>query len=50
MLLATLAVLPQPEIAVQFKEGLLDADGQVADERLRKRLQLFLERFEAWLR
>lgn len=44
------AVLPQPEIAIQFKEGLLDASGDVVDERLRKRLLMFLDRFEAWLR
>ncbi|MGH8026057.1 MAG: NADPH-dependent FMN reductase [Pseudoxanthomonas sp.] len=43
------AVLPQPEIAIQFKEGLLDAAGEIVDERLRKRLLLFLDRFEAWL-
>ena len=44
------AVLPQPEIAIQFKEGLLDASGDVVDERVRKRLLLFLDRFEVWLR
>ena len=44
-----LAVLPQPEIAIQYREGQIDADGNVSDERLRKRLQLFLDRFEAWL-
>lgn len=43
------AVLAQPEIAIQFKEGLLDASGDVVDERLRKRLLSFLDRFEAWL-
>jgi len=43
------AVLPQPEIAIQYREGQIDADGAIADERLRKRLQLFLDRFEAWL-
>jgi chromate reductase len=41
---------PQPEIAIQFKEGLLDASGDIVDERLRKRLLMFLDRFEAWLR
>lgn len=43
------AVMPQPEIAIQFKEGLLDAYGDIVDERLRKRLLSFLDRFEAWL-
>lgn len=44
------AVLPQPEIAIQFKEGLLGESGDILDERLRKRLLMFLDRFEAWLR
>ncbi|HEY1136912.1 MAG TPA: NADPH-dependent FMN reductase [Xanthomonadaceae bacterium] len=43
------AVLPQPEIAIQYREGQIDAAGDIADERLRKRLQLFLDRFEAWV-
>ena len=43
------AVLPQPEIAIQYREGQIDADGNVVDERLRRRLQLVLDRFEAWL-
>ena len=42
-------LLPQPEIAIQFKEGLIDAAGDVVDERARRRLQMFLDRFEAWL-
>lgn len=41
------AALPQPEIAIQYREGQIDAAGDIADERLRKRLQLFLDRFEA---
>lgn len=44
------AVLPQPEIALQYKEGWFDASGDVADERTRKRLLAFLDRFEAWVR
>ena len=43
------AVLPQPEIAIQYREGQIDASGEILDERLRKRLQMFLDRFEAWL-
>ncbi|KAF1710642.1 NADPH-dependent FMN reductase [Pseudoxanthomonas kalamensis DSM 18571] len=43
------AVLPQPEIAIQYREGQIEGD-QVPDERLRKFLLLFLDRFEAWLR
>lgn len=44
------AVLPQPEIAIQYREGQIDEAGGITDERLRKRLLLFLERFEASLR
>jgi chromate reductase len=44
-----LEVLAQPEIAVQFREGLFDASGRIVDERLHKRLELFLQRFAAWL-
>lgn len=43
------AVLPQPEIAIQYREGQLGADGTITDERLRRRLQSFVDRFEAWL-
>src|SRR5690606_12742648 len=43
------AVLPQPEIAIQYREGQIDADGAITDERLGRRLQSFLGRFEAWL-
>ena len=32
------AVLPQPEIAIQYREGQIDADGAITDERLRRRL------------
>lgn len=42
--------MPQPEVAVQFKSGLVDADGDIADERTRTYLQAFVERFDAWLR
>lgn len=42
--------MPQPEVAVQFKEGLIDAEGNITDERTRNYLQGFAERFDAWLR
>ena len=44
-----LAVLAQPEVAVQFKEGLIGADGEVLDERLRKRLETFVQKFAEWV-
>ncbi len=43
------AVMPQPEIAIQYREGQIDVEGAIADERLRKRLQSFLDRYTAWL-
>lgn len=44
-----LAVLAQPEIAIQFKEGLFGENDEVLDERLRKRLEMFVQKFVAWL-
>lgn len=44
-----LAVLPQPEVAIQHKEGLFDGNGELIDERTRKFLQTFLQKFAEWL-
>lgn len=44
-----LAVLAQPEIAIQFKEGLIGENGDVLDERLRKRLESFVQKFVEWV-
>ncbi|MFT3762728.1 MAG: NADPH-dependent FMN reductase [Pseudoxanthomonas sp.] len=44
-----LAVLPQPEIAIQYKEGLIDENGEIADERTRKFLLGFVRTFADWL-
>lgn len=44
-----LAVLAQPEIAIQFKEGLLGENSDVLDERLRKRLEAFVQKFVEWV-
>ncbi|MFT3756281.1 MAG: NADPH-dependent FMN reductase [Pseudoxanthomonas sp.] len=44
-----LAVLPQPEIAIQYREGLIDENGVVTDERTRTFLQGFVQKFADWL-
>lgn len=42
-------VLPQPEVFVHFKEGLVDAEGNVQNEGTRKFLQDFTDRFLSWI-
>ena len=41
--------MPQPEVAVQFEEGLIDEQGAISNERTQKFLQRFVERYSAWL-
>lgn len=41
--------LPQPEVTVQFHEGMIDDEGSVNDERTLKFLQKFVDRYSAWL-
>ncbi|MET0550468.1 MAG: NADPH-dependent FMN reductase [Xanthomonas sp.] len=42
-------VLGQPEIFLQFKEGLISEDGAIDDERTRKFLAGFVDKFIAWI-
>ncbi len=42
-------VLGQPEVFLQYKEGLFGADGSVANADSRKFLQGFVDRFLAWI-
>jgi chromate reductase len=42
-------IMGQPEMYIHWKSGLLDDAGNVADETARKRMELFLERFAAWV-
>lgn len=44
------ATLAQPEVFVKFSDGLIDADGNVADEGTRKFLQDFADKYAAWAR
>ena len=42
-------VLGQPEVFVQFKDGLIDAHGSIGSEDTRKFLQGFVDKFIAWV-
>ena len=44
-----MVMMGQPEIYLHWKDGLLGAEGEIADETVRKRLELFLERFTTWV-
>lgn len=42
------ALMGAPEVYFQFKEGLIDADGNIASEDTKKFLQNFADKFAAW--
>ena len=42
-------MLQQPEAFIRFREGLIDGDGTVTDEDVRKFLQNFIDRYAAWV-
>ncbi|MBN6148796.1 NAD(P)H-dependent oxidoreductase [Xanthomonas sp. AmX2] len=42
-------VLGQPEVFLQFKQGMIDADGTIASDDTRKFLQGFVDKFIAWI-
>ncbi|MBK5186881.1 MAG: NAD(P)H-dependent oxidoreductase [Gemmatimonadaceae bacterium] len=42
-------MMGQPELYLHWKDGLLDAEGRVSDDVVRKRMELFLERFVQWV-
>lgn len=41
--------MPQPEVTVQFQEGLIDAEGRIDNERTQKFLQRFVDGYSTWL-
>ena len=43
-----MAVMGQPEVFIQFKDGLIDADGNIAAEGTQKFLQGFADKFARW--
>ena len=44
-----LAVMPQPEAFIQFKEGLIQSGGRVANSSTREFLEDFVDQFVAWI-
>lgn len=44
-----IVMMGQPELYLHWKEGFLNEAGEVSDEAVRKRLELFLERFASWV-
>ncbi len=44
-----LAVMPQPEAFLQFKDGLIEADGTITNDGTRKFLQGYVDKFLAWI-
>ncbi|WP_024868794.1 NADPH-dependent FMN reductase [Pseudoxanthomonas suwonensis] len=44
-----MAVLAQPEMFIQFKDGLVDADGKVTVQDTREFLEDFVDRFVEWI-
>ncbi len=44
-----MAVLPQPEAYLQFKEGLVDGEGRVTKQDTREFLEDFVDRFVEWI-
>jgi chromate reductase, NAD(P)H dehydrogenase (quinone) len=43
-------VLGQPEVFIQFTDGLISDDGTIANEDTKKFLQAFVDRYAAWVR
>jgi chromate reductase len=41
--------LGQPEVFIHFTPGLVDADGNIANEATRKFLQGFVDKYAAWV-
>ena len=41
--------MAQPEVTVQFQEGLIDAEGHIDNERTQKFLQRFVDGYSTWL-
>ena len=44
-----MAVMPQPEAYLQFKDGLVDRDGRVTRQDTREFLEDFVDRFVEWI-
>ena len=44
-----MAVLPQPEVYIQFKDGLVDDEGRITRQDTREFLEDFIDRFVGWI-
>lgn len=44
-----MAVMPQPEAYIHFKDGLVDADGRITRQDTREFLEDFVDRFVEWI-
>jgi len=44
-----LSVMAQPEAFLQYKEGLIEADGSVTNDGTRRFLQAYVDRFLDWV-
>jgi chromate reductase, NAD(P)H dehydrogenase (quinone) len=42
-------IMGQPELYLHWKEGLIDGEGLITDEAVRKRVEAFLERYGLWV-
>ncbi|MGE3622630.1 MAG: NADPH-dependent FMN reductase [Bdellovibrionales bacterium] len=42
-------LMGQPEVYLQFKEGAIDAEGNIADDGTKKFLQKFVDKFSVWV-
>jgi chromate reductase, NAD(P)H dehydrogenase (quinone) len=44
-----MTLMGQPELYLQFKDGMIDADGNVPDEKTQKFLQGYADKFATWI-
>ena len=44
-----MAVMPQPEAYIHFRDGLVDEDGRITKQDIREFLEDFVDRFVAWI-
>ena len=49
LLYLDVVLMGQPEVYVQFKEGLIDDDGKIGNEGTQKFLQGFVDKYVAWV-
>ena len=49
LVILDMALMGQPELYLQFSEGLIDSEGNVSNERTQQFLQKFVDRFIAWV-